>query len=36
MFRCKWCQKMFEQKEQAEKHAIVCGIEFTLTPTTRG
>jgi len=30
MWRCKWCKKVFEKKEEAEKHGVVCGMEFEI------
>lgn len=30
MFRCKWCKRIFETKVAAEKHGIICGMEFDV------
>lgn len=29
-YRCKWCGVVFEDKEEAERHAISCGIKYEI------
>ena len=30
LFRCKWCKKVFQDKNEAEQHGVTCGMEFDL------
>jgi DNA-directed RNA polymerase subunit RPC12/RpoP len=32
IYRCKWCKNELEDKEEAERHAVICGMEFDITP----
>lgn len=31
-YRCKWCGKEFSDKDEAQKHAVICGMEFEIFP----
>ena len=28
MYRCKWCRKEFDDRDDAYRHAVVCGMNF--------
>ena len=33
-FKCKFCGKVFDDKEEAERHGVACNMEFEVIKTS--